>query len=78
MKHRTVANLPLEGGAAPKLADLLLTLIAPLKAPADAGGAAPAPAPATLRTDIGAAVLAAKTLCNLCCACEVRARAALR
>ena len=50
----------LEAGAAPKLADLLLALLTP----AD-GGTAHAP----LRSDIGASLLAAKTLCNLCCSC---------
>lgn len=51
----------LENGAAIRLADLLLTLLSP-PAPGEAGGE---PAP----SDVGAALLSAKTLCNLCCGC---------
>ena len=63
----------LQAGAAPKLADLLLTLLSPAAPSEGAGGHAGAPAqvPSTLRSDIGAALLAAKTLCNLCCMCTV-------
>ena len=60
----------LEAGAAPHLADLLLSLLTPMARPTDGGGAPAAPS-STLRSDIGAALLATKTLCNLCCLCTV-------
>lgn len=53
----------LDCGAASRLADLLLTLLSP---PVAASGAPPEPTPA----DVGAALLATKTLCNLCCGCS--------
>lgn len=67
--------------AAPRLADLLLTLLSPPvgrgaaeggAADGGAGGGARATAPPPpQRSDVGAALLATKTIVNLCCACEV-------
>ena len=52
-------HLLLGAHAAPRLADLVLLLLTP-RVSREAVG----------RSDIGAALLATKTLCNLCCTCE--------
>ena len=66
-------ELLLEAGAAPKLADLLLTLLSPPVEDGDGNSSLSSssahPSQSTLRSDVGAALLATKTLCNLCCSC---------
>jgi hypothetical protein len=73
----------IEVGGAAKLAGLLLYLLSP--APPVPAGVDEAAAAEAIASDVGAALLAAKTLCNLCCGvsvnpldttltCELRAR----
>lgn len=60
-----------EAHAAPRLAELLLALLTPRIAGGDRGGGSGGRVPPAQRSDVGAALLAIKTIVNLCCACEV-------